>query len=269
MAEFAILFPGAAAEDLPRLFSMLLFQKQQDFRIYLPVSLADAIQEVEDRLSIRLYDGDPGVEEPWTLFLGTDLELTPKSLSRMHGCIQDHPDYDVFHWNLDGEKSFPLKYSVEKLFKDMIQKDLAAPVSSFVLRTSVLKDCRALEPGLEGLPLVFSCARARGIRSARWESLVWHRPVPPSDPVQEEKDIREEIAFLRWTERFFGKEYPLGVGDRLSLFAGTLARLYPSYSPEDLKEMMREFAAAGGAVRSLRASAALKSAIRKRQKALK
>ena len=50
--------------------------------------------------------------------------------------------------------------------------------------------------------------------------------------------------------------------------ATELARLYPSFSPDALKENMNTFAVVNGPIRRMRASSALKSALKARQEAL-
>ena len=58
------------------------------------------------------------------------------------------------------------------------------------------------------------------------------------------------------------------MSDRLALFAGELARLYPSFTPDELKEDLNSFACVNGPIRRLKASSALKAALKARQEAL-
>ena len=84
-----------------------------------------------------------------------------------------------------------------------------------------------------------------------------------------EKEVRSRLAFFRWSEKYFGDEYPLGVSDRLALFAGELAKLYPSYTQEELKEDLGTFAVVNGPIRRMKAASALKAALKARQESLK
>ena len=109
-----------------------------------------------------------------------------------------------------------------------------------------------------GHAVILTAARRTGVRSARRERIGYTPPAPSTDPAVIEKEVRSRLAFFRWSERFFGEEYPLGVGDRLDLFATELARLYPSFTPDELKEDLGTFAVVNGPVRRLRAASALK-----------
>ena len=97
--------------------------------------------------------------------------------------------------------------------------------------------------------------------------MAWTPATPSSNPAVQEEAIRARINLLRWTESFFGDDdYPLSVGDQLELFASEVAKLYPNYTAEELKEMMNSFQVSQGAVRKLRASSALNSALKLRKK---
>ena len=106
------------------------------------------------------------------------------------------------------------------------------------------------------------------VPTARPTAAPTYAPAPTTDPALVEKEVRARLAFFRWSERFFGDDYPLEVGERLTLFATELARLYPSFSPDTLKEDMNTFAVVNGPIRRMRASSALKSALKARQDAL-
>ncbi len=116
--------------------------------------------------------------------------------------------------------------------------------------------------------LLLAAAKKTGIRTARRERIGYTTSAPATDPSVVEKEVRARLAFYRWSERYFGEEYPLGVSDRLALFAGELARLYPSFTPDELKEDLNSFACVNGPIRRLKASSALKAALKARQEAL-
>ena len=117
---------------------------------------------------------------------------------------------------------------------------------------------------LDPLPTLLACASEKGLRNIWRQTLDWTAPVLPEGPAEEEKRIRERLEFIRWTETFYGEEYPLGNAERIKLLSTILARLYPSCSEEELKEMMQSFQAASGMVRKMRALSALKSALKDR-----
>ena len=121
--------------------------------------------------------------------------------------------------------------------------------------------------GLRGRFLL-AAAKKTGVRTARRERIGYTAPAPSTDPSVVEKEVRARLAFYRWSERYFGEEYPLGVSDRLALFAGELARLYPSFTADELKEDLNTFACVNGPIRRLKASSALKAALKARQEAL-
>lgn len=283
MSEFAIILPAAPAADLHRTLSSLVFQKEKDFQVYLVQSpgTSEAVTGFEDRLPLKWVDIASGggafsalaavKDEPFVCFLTPEVDLAPKSLRRMRRCIDGHPGHDVYHWNLAAPaRKYGLKTAPARLFKEVFFKGGVAPLSSFVFRRSALAVWLASAPSAadSALAAVLACAGEQGIRTARWERLGWHRPAPAADPAALEREVRANLAFFRWTESFFGNAYPVGVGDRLDLFATEAARLYPSYTADELKALMQEFAVVDGPVRKLRASSALKGALKRRKETL-
>ena len=268
---------------------MLVFQQEKDFHVYVidpakVIGIAPVVSEFEMRLSVDYLQVDPGNGpllaaalpclrgERYVCWLSSGVEFTPKSLLRMRRCIKDHPDYDVYHWNLEEpERKWKLKTRVDRIFTDVFCKGAAAPLSSMVFRTDTLRSALEGDPEAAGMDLavILSCARQRPVRTTRWERISWTRPAVPADPSLQEKAIRDRLAFFRWSERFFGKEYPLDTGERLDLFASTLAELYPSYTPDELKEELYGFAVVNGPIRKMKASSAMKAALKARQESLK
>lgn len=252
-----------------KLFGALLFQKFKDFKVY--VREDDPVApDYESRLN--LVKGNLArVEEPLVCIWEKGAEPDKDYLRRVERAARKHPDFDVWHVNLAEGKRFPRKTRADKFFLLTVSENVPAPLSSFVFRTEVLREKAVFTAGntLDVLATVLACAKARPVRNVWHQTLAWTAPALLKDPVSLEKRARERIDFLRWTETFFGEEeYPLGTGDRLALCAAAVAQLYPSYSDEVLKAEMDSFQVSQGAIRKMRASKALKSAIKKREQEL-
>ncbi len=252
MPEIVFIVPARNLDTLHRTLSMLSFQKERSFRTVvadlsgsetassvaadfehrLPVSMV-AVEPSGDPLWKCCLDTVPDAE--WVCFLGPDVDLGATAVGRMRKCIADHEGYNAFRWILAEPYRKPgLKTRPDKLFLSVFVDGGEAPLSSFVFRAATLRAAFAADPDSAGMDLavILSAAKESGVRSVRWERVTYRKPEAPADPALVEKDVRARLAFFRWSERFFGDEYPLGTGDRLSLFAGELARLYPSFTPE-------------------------------------
>ena len=170
-----------------------------------------------------------------------------------------------------GKKRAPGCLKSRSLFRRVFREGDVAPISSFVIRAQVLREAFAADPDAAGMDLavILSAARKTGIRSARWERISYNAPAPVDDPAWVEKDVRARLAFFRWSEGFFGEEdYPLDTGERLTLYANELARLYPSFTYEELKADLNSFAVVSGPFRKMRAASVLKAALKARQESL-
>ena len=288
MAEIVFLIPARDVDSLHRTLSMLSFQKDRAFRAVL-VDLAgsEAVRSVaadfEHQFPVTVETVDPAgqplwkccldaaPQAEWVCFLTPGIDLNATSFQRMKRCIDKHPDYDAFRWNLaDPNRKWRLKTRPDRIFTRVFVDKDEAPLSSFVFRAKTLREALAddSEAAGMGLALILTGAKKTGVRTVRWERVGFAAPAPTTDPALVEKEVRARLAFFRWSERFFGDDYPLEVGERLSLFATELARLYPSFSPDTLKEDMNTFAVVNGPIRRMRASSALKSALKARQEAL-
>ncbi len=262
---FAILLPRGADHHL---MGALQLQRKAEFRVYVPEGDSSAV-EYEGRLTV-VKGSLADVAEPWTVVMETGALPGRDFLRRARRCIEAHKGYDVFHVNTEGDKKYRLSTTVSKLFKDVMRGERTAPLAAFVIRTEVLRKNLVEEaPGVV-LPFatILACAGGKGIRTIRWERLSWKAPAPALGPDAQEREIRSALSLLHWSEGFFTEEYPLSTGETLELIAKTLARLYPSYPKDDLKEMFREFRTADGALRRVRAANALSSAIKEREKEL-
>ncbi len=252
-----------------KVLGALLFQQCKDFKVYLPED-DPLTADYEGKLPI-VHGVWQNAAEPLSCILESGALPDPKFVKRVLRTVRRHPDFDVYHVNLRDGKAFPCKCSTRKLFQLAILQGQSAPLSSFIFRSARLREKAVYKAdgSLEVLPTVLSCAQNRPIRNVWLQKLDWNAPAATKDPAGEVAAIQQQIDLYRWTETFFGDDdYPLSVGDQLKLFAQEVAKLYPSYSPEELKEIMNNFQVSQGAVRKLRASNALKSAIKERQKTL-
>ena len=289
MPEIVFVIPARNIDTLHRSLSMLSFQKGggvsavvvdfagsdavratvSDFEHRLPVSIKIMAQEGQPLWKCCL-DSAPGAE--WVCFITPGVELMEKSVMRMRRCIEKHPAYDAFRWNLaEPARKWGLKTNPDRLFLRMYEEGDSAPLSSFVFRARILRETFETDPDAAGMApaIILSAAKKTGVRTVRWERVGYNAPAPSTDPAMVEKEIRSRLAFFRWSERYFGEEYPMGVGDRLDLFARELARLYPSFTPDELKEDLNTFAVVNGPIRRMRAASALKAALKERQESLK
>jgi len=253
-----------------KLFGALLFQKNKDFKVY--VNENDPLAaDYETKLNL-VHGTLEDVQEPLVAILENGAVPDENYVGRILRATERHPDFDVYHMNLaGGGRRFPRKAGAKKVFKLTILENAAAPLSSFVFRTQKLREKAVLKAdgSLDTLPTVLSCAKDAPVRNIWRAELSWTAPALSADPAEVERRIRARLDLLRWTESYFGDDdYPLSVGDQLDLFAAETVKLYPSYSPEDLKEIMAGFQVSQGAIRKMRASSALKSALKARQKAL-
>ena len=288
MAQITFVIPARTLDTLHRILSMLSFQTDKgfkavivdlagsaavrsvipDFEHLFPVS-AVTVEQSGQPLWKSCLDAAPEAE--WVCFLLPGVEFTESSVKRMRRCIDDHDTYDAFHWNLaEPNKKWGLSTNLDRVFTNLFVNGGAAPLSSFVFRAQPLREVFEADPEAAGMghAVILSAAKKAGIRTARRELIGYTPEAPSTDPSAIEKEVRARLAFFRWTERFFGEEYPIGVGDRLDIFATELARLYPSFTPEELKEDLNTFAVVNGPIRRLRASSALKSALKARQETL-
>ena len=289
MPQIDFIIPARNVDALHRTLSMLTFQKDRGFLAHVVdltgTSAARAMAaEFDTRIPVEAVDleltGEPlwkqclavAPSAEWVCFLGTDVDLTDTGVRRMSRCIDDHAGYDVFHWNLaEPYRKFGLRTRPDKLFTLVFMEGGAAPLSSFVFRAQALREAFEADPEASGadLSVVLAGAKKTGIRSVRWERIGYRAPAVSDDPAREEKDVRARLAFFRGSERYFGEDHPLGTGDRLRLYAGELARLYPSFTYEELKEDLNTFPVVSGPIRKMKAASALKAALKARQESLR
>ena len=289
MAEITFVIPARNLDTLHRTLSMLSFQKGGALRaVIVDLAGSEAVRSVtpdfENRFPVSVVTveqaGQPlwkccldaAPEAEWVCFLTPGVDLNETSVKRMCRCIDGHESYDAFHWNLaEPYRKWGLRTRPDRIFSNIFVDGGAAPLSSFVFRAKTLRDAFEADSEAAGMghAVIFAAARNTGVRSVRRERVGYTAPAPSSDPSVVEKEVRSRLAFFRWSERYFGDDYPLGVSDRLALFAGELARLYPSFTPDELKEDLNTFAVVNGPIRRMKASSALKSALKARQESLK
>ena len=289
MPEIVFVIPVRNLETLHRALSMLSFQKGGGVRaVVVDFAGSDAVEstvaDFEHRLPVTIrktaLEGQPlwkccldsAPDAEWVCFVTPGVDLTETSVMRMRRCIDKHPSFDVFRWNLaEPARKWGLKTSPERLFLRVFEEGDEAPLTSFVFRAKTLRDAFEADSEAAGMAqaIILTAAKDSGIRTVRWERVGYIAPAHSTDPSMVEKEVRSRLAFFRWSERYFGEEYPLGTGDRLDLFARELARLYPSFTPDELKEDLNTFAVVNGPIRRVRAASALKAALKARQESLK
>ena len=289
MAEITFVIPARNLDTLHRTLSMLSFQKGGALRaVIVDLAGSEAVRSVtpdfENRFPVSVVTveqaGQPlwkccldaAPEAEWVCFLTPGVDLNETSVKRMCRCIDGHESYDAFHWNLaEPYRKWGLRTRPDRIFTNIFVDGGAAPLSSFVFRAKTLRDAFEADSEAAGMghAVIFAAARNTGVRSVRRERVGYTAPAPSTDPSVVEKEVRSRLAFFRWSERYFGDDYPLGVSDRLALFAGELARLYPSFTPDELKEDLNTFAVVNGPIRRMKASSALKAALKARGESLK
>ena len=288
MAQITFVIPARNLDSLHRLLSMLSFQKDNGFRaVIVDMAGSEAVRalvpDFEPRFPLSivtveqigqpLWKGclDAAPDAEWVCFLTPGVDFTELSVKRMRRCIDGHDSYDAFHWNLaEPNKKWRLRTRPDRIFTNVFVDGGVAPLSSFVFRAQALRDAFEADPEAAGMghAVLLAAAKKTGVRSARRERIAYTAPEPSTDPAVVEKEVRSRLAFYRWSEKYFGDDYPLGVSDRLALFAGELARLYPSFTPDELKEDLGTFAVVSGPIRRLKAASALKAALKARQETL-
>ncbi len=249
-----------------KLYASLVFQKCKDFKVY--VSEDDVyIPEFQDHLPL-VQGGLTQVEEPFVCILEPGATPDKHFVERITRCLQRHPEFDVYHVNPSGGRAFPRKLKQTKFFKLTVLEGVRAPLSSFIFRTAVLREKAVFrsDDSLDTLATVLACSQEHPIRNVWRQRLDWTAAELPMDAESVEKRIRERLDFYRWTEQFFGEDnYPIDVNERLKLYCTQLVRLYPAHESAELKELLATFQAAQGTFRKMRASSALKAALKQRE----
>ena len=302
----AIIIPAYRAAHLGDTLRSLAAQTDHSFRVYVgddasPEDLRSVVAPWEEALGLsyrRFEDNLGGASlfaqhrrcmdlagpEEWVCFLSDDNALSPRAVARIRKAILRHGETDLFHWNADiidgkGEKTgrfkrFPRRMDVRALFRKFYCKGEAAPLSSFVFRRSVLE--AAMGEGEEDAyrrdgMLVLRAAEQHGVRTVCRARLLWrsHPASLSGNPATDERIILSDLAFLRWSEGFFGDRNPLSERKRLRLMARRAVQLYPSYSFEEIKGIFLRSAlfAEGRNVR--RGTRMLKAEIEVREEALR
>jgi hypothetical protein len=249
-----------------KLLGALVLQKCKDFTVYLPDN-NPAEADYEAQLTF-MHGNWQNTQEPLTCILEEGALPGPDFVGQILRTAKKHPEFQEYHVNLEGQKAFPKKADSKKIFRLALTDNLDAPLSSFVFQSSALRDkaVTKADGSLDPFPTILSCAPARNVSGLE---LPWTAADKGNDPAAGEKSVHNQLEMLRWTEGYFGDDdYPLSVGDQLKLICQELAKLYPSYTADELKEKLYEFEVTRKPIRKLHASCALKKAIKAREKAL-
>lgn len=302
--DLAIIVPAYEGTSLPKALESIAAQKDTRTRVYVAddagsPEIAAVVADYESRLDIRHHRFDANMgqasmvhhlrrclelakEEEWVMFLSEDNELGEDALKRLRRCIRWNSGFDVFHWDTDvidaagnvlrETRGYPRKVSSGKLFKEIFVKEAVAPLSSFVFRRSVLAEKYVSDDEAWRMELatILNAAGEKGVRTVRGARLRWREKAPGTalPASRQDRAAQSAIRFFLWSESFFGEDYPIGVSDRMELFAGSVAGLYPSYTADDLKTVMYSFTVVDGALRKMKAASALKSALKQREESL-
>lgn len=300
--NIAFLIPAYRAANLRKTLHSLALQTDRSFTVYLaddavPEDISNLPAEFEDAFDIRYTRfeerlGDVSRSkhlsralslargETFVCFLEEDAELTPDCVKRLRRTVARHPEYDVYHWNVENldaagaPSAKVLRYGAslrtDKLFRKLFMKGYPAPLSSFVFRREALlsKGVFDGESYRTDLQNIFTCAGEKGVRTVRW-ARIRRRAGGAPDPAVAERETLSRLGFFHWSESFFGEDYPLSVGDRLDLFAETAAALYPTYTADEVKARFMAFDVCRGTLRKLKASSALRYAMKERTRELK
>ena len=148
-----------------KLLGALVLQKCKDFMVYLPEN-DPAEADYDAQLQIR-HGNWQDVEEPLVCLLEPGALPDPNFVKSILRTSRRHPDFDVYHVNVSGEKAFPRKASPKKVFRLCILGDTAAPLSCFIFRNERLREKAVYEADgdLETLPTVLNCAQERPVRN--------------------------------------------------------------------------------------------------------
>lgn len=304
-ADLAILIPSARITWLPKTLRSLAFQSDRRFRVYVAddssgEDIAGIVSEFEDSLDIRCKTFTPNLggtslalhidraldmlrEETLVLVLSDDNELSKFAVGRILKTVSRHPDFDVYHLNteiidakgnvVETPKGFARKERNDRLFKDLFFKGAVAPLSSFVFRRNVFTSKLLLDETLlrTDLQTIFAASAEKGIRTVSRARLRWrrHDQSMSSTPALRRKLVFSVLGFFKWSETFFGDDYPISAGERMELFAKFAARLVPESKPEDIRDLYMQFAVFNGPIRRMKGASIIKRAIRDREEYLK
>lgn len=260
MNKLAIVVPHPDDRNM----GALLFQKNKDFKVYVPEHDPVAA-DYEGQLNMG-HDSWKTVEEPLVCILEPGAVPGPRFVCRVLFCAWLFKKSRVFHVRTG--ISYGCKASAKKFFRLAVAEGVPAPLSSFIFRTAALREMAVTNADgtLDVIPTVIGCAP---VRNVWWERLSWTAPIQPQGPEAVKASVKKNLDLFRWSESFFGDDdFPLSVGDQLELFATELARLYPDYTQEQLEETMLSFQVSQGTFRKMRASSALSDAIKARERQL-
>lgn len=188
-----------------------------------------------------------GNEDFVCLFSDDDI-MEENCIGQFYACLENNPDYDVYHFNINiidkagtvisEPELFPEYISPVKFFEELYMGHIDARMPEFIFRTSILKS-----KGFVSFPrayrsdnaTVISCSSGTGIRTIAghdakvlWrESGINMSSSGALESIASHSDAN--ISFFNWSHRYFGKEYPLSVKVEKRWIVNLLASLYPDY----------------------------------------
>ena len=304
--DIAVVIPAYRAADLHKTLQSLAYQTDRNFTVYLCDDCStDDIKSIADDFEESLhivyhrFDENLGQKsmsahlarclalvgtEGLVCFLSDDNELTRDCIRRLRKTVRKDPGYDIYHWNTNiidyrGDKVMKGKrwrrsLSTEKFFRKLFfKKRFLAPLSSFVFRKEALSEGLCTDDDIyrNDLATIMNVSGENGIRTVRRARVLWrsHSASLSVNPVTEERIARSMCGFLQWTEKFFGEEYPIGVKDRMRLFAKYASKLYPTRTADEVRELFFKFNVFSGTMRKLKGRGILRRALKERTSSLK
>lgn len=279
--SIAIVIPAYKSVFFRQTLDSLACQSDPRFTVYIgddcsPEDLRSIADEFKDRLDLHYFRfrenvGGRDLVSQWRrcvdlardekfICLFSDDDIMEKDCMRQFRlCLENNPDYDVYHWNISiidasgrhrkETPDFPDFLSSADFFKKLYSGKIDARMPEFIFRASALKD-----QGFVSFDLAFrtdnatvmAIAARKGICSIPGESRVLWRDSginisSSTDTALAERMVRANSEFVAWTEKFFsqaGARYPLSGRRHLKLYLMELVKLYPAYTGRDMAEYL-------------------------------
>lgn len=267
----AIVIPAYKRCFFERMLESLAIQSDTRFNVYIgddcsPDDLQSVVRKFDGRLNIkyRRFENNLGrndliahwercldmiENEDYTCFFSDDDIMEKNCIKEFYNCIGNHPEFDVYHFNIkiisadDSVVStpppFPDTIDSRTFFNLLYTERIDARMPEFIFRTQRLKD-----KGFVNFPRAFrsdnatviQCASETGIRTISGnDSMIRWRDsgINMSSSKNHEATAghsEANILFFNWIHRYFKKDYPLNEKSERKWIVNLLAELYPECS---------------------------------------